>query len=100
MLPSGYLCDLLCCLQAPPFQVSLVLLASQAKEEKKVTRESQVCLYQDQVEEMEPQGLLGPLDPLDSQATQVSARVRPIKCREPRAELAGTVTDASYSFFA
>lgn len=50
----------------------MVLLASQAKEEKKVTRESQVCLYQDQVEEMEPQGLLDPLDPLDSQATQMA----------------------------
>lgn len=49
-----------------------MLLASQAKEEQKVTRDFQACLYQDLVEEMELRGLLALLDPLDSQATQMA----------------------------
>lgn len=79
------------CFQASPFQARLVLLASQAKEEKKATRDFQACLYQDLVEEMELQGLPALLDPLDSQATQVSAHVYPVRCQEPRAELDGPV---------
>lgn len=42
------------------------------KEEKKVNRDLQACLYQDQVEEMEPQDLPALLAPLDSQATQMA----------------------------
>lgn len=50
----------------------MVLQASQVKEDKKVTRDFQACLYQDQVEEMEPQGLLALLALLGSQATQMA----------------------------
>lgn len=42
------------------------------KEEKKVIKDFQVCLYQDQVEEMEPRGLLALPAPLGSQATQMA----------------------------
>lgn len=83
--------ELLHCFQASLFQARLVLPASQAKEEKKATRDFQACLYQDPVEEMELQGLPALLGPLDSQATQVSAHVYPIRCQEPRAELNGPV---------
>lgn len=37
-----------------------------------MTRDLQACLYQDQVEEMEPLGLQALLDPLGSQATQMA----------------------------
>lgn len=80
-------CELFHCFQASLLLARLVLLASQAKEEKKATRDFQACLYQDPVEEMELQGLPALLGPLDSQATQVSAHVYPIRCQEPRAEL-------------
>lgn len=46
--------------------------ASQAKEEKKVTKDFQARLYQDPVEEMELQGLPALRGPLDSQATQMA----------------------------
>lgn len=49
-----------------------MLQASQVKEEKKVIKDFQVCLYQDQVEEMEPRGLLALPAPLGSQATQMA----------------------------
>lgn len=49
-----------------------MLLAPQVKEDKKVKKDFQACLYQDQVEEMEPEGLLGLLDPLGSLATQMA----------------------------
>lgn len=50
-----------------------MLPATLAKEEKKVTRGFQAHLYQDQVEGMGSQALLGPPGPLGSQATQVSS---------------------------
>lgn len=59
--------------QASQYQGSLVLLATLVKEEKKVTKDFQGCLCQDQVEEMDPRALLGPLDPLGDQATQVGS---------------------------
>lgn len=37
-----------------------------------MTKDCQACLYQDQAEEMAPQGLLALLDPLGSQATQMA----------------------------
>lgn len=37
-----------------------------------MTKDCQACLYQDQAEEMAPQGLLVLLDPLGSQATQMA----------------------------
>lgn len=48
-----------------------MLLATLVKEEKKVTKDFQGYLCQDQVEEMDSRALLGPPDPLDSQATQM-----------------------------
>lgn len=50
-----------------------MLPATLAKEEKKVTRGFQAHLYQDQVEGMGSQALLGPPGPLDSQATQMES---------------------------
>lgn len=58
-------------LQASQSQGSLVLLATLVKEEKKVTKDFQGCLCQDQVEEMDPRALLGPPEPPDDQATQM-----------------------------
>lgn len=49
-----------------------MLQASQVKEERKVKGDLQVCLYQDQVEEMEPQGLPALLAPLGNQATRTA----------------------------
>lgn len=49
-----------------------MLQASQVKEERKVKGDLQACLYQDQVEEMEPQGLPALLAPLGNQATQMA----------------------------
>lgn len=68
-----------------------MLQASQVKEEKKVTRDFQACLYQDQVEEMEPQGLLALLAPLGNQATQVSAMNFPSDARGPGQSWMGIV---------
>lgn len=48
-----------------------MLLATLVKEEKKVTKDFQGCLCQDQVEEMDSRALLGPPGPLGSQATQM-----------------------------
>lgn len=48
-----------------------MLLATLVKEEKKVTKDFQGCLCQDQVEEMDSRALPGPPDPLDGQATQM-----------------------------
>lgn len=42
------------------------------KEERKVKGDLQACLYQDQVEEMEPQGLPALLAPLDNQGTRTA----------------------------
>lgn len=49
-----------------------MLQASQVKEERKVKGDLQVCLYQDQVEEMELQGLPALLAPLGNQATRMA----------------------------
>lgn len=48
-----------------------MLLATLVKEEKKVTKDFQGSLCQDQAEEMDSRALLGPPDPLDSQATRM-----------------------------
>lgn len=48
-----------------------MFLAILVKEEKKVTKDFQGCLCQDQVEEMDAQAFLGPPDLLDSQATRM-----------------------------
>lgn len=68
-----------------------MLQASQVKEDKKVTRDFQACLYQDQAEEMEPQGLLALLALLGSQATQVSAMNFPSDARSPGQSWVGPV---------
>lgn len=59
------------CFQASPYLDSQVLQASPVKEEKKVTKDIQGRLCQDQVEEMDSRALLGSLDLLDLQAMQV-----------------------------
>lgn len=74
-----------------------MLQASQVKEEKKVTRDFQACLCQDQVEEMEPQGLPALLAPLGSQDTQVSAINFPSDAMSPGQSWTGTVTAARSS---
>jgi hypothetical protein len=71
-MPWDDLREILCCFQAYQYQGRPVLLAYQAKEEKKATKEFQARLCQDQVEGMGPQALLGPLGPRGGRATQVS----------------------------
>lgn len=59
--------------QASRYLGRLVPPASLVKEEKKVTKDIQGRLCQDQVEEMDSRALLGSPDLLDHQATQVSS---------------------------
>lgn len=84
-------------MQVSLFQARLVLQASQVKEEKKVIKDFQGCLYQDQVEEMEPQGLPALPAPLGSQATQVSAMNFLSDVRSPGQSWMDTVTAARNS---